>query len=74
VEEIKREIKEFFKIRETFYEFFDKNLPKDKSGFVFDFDADTKLDAKELYELFYKYDYQARKVFGTTINHFSEKK
>lgn len=71
---MKKEMREFFKIREILYEFFDQNLPKDKNSLTFDFDANPKLDAKKLYELFYNYDYQARKTFGVAINHFNSAK
>lgn len=71
---IKKEMREFSNIRDELYAFFDKTLPKDSSGILFDFSSNPTLDAKELYELFYKYDYQTRKVFGATHNLFNSKK
>lgn len=71
---MKREMKEFFKLRDELYDYLDKNLPKDKNGLTFDFSDNPKLDAKELYELFYDQDYQARKAFAVAINYFKSLK
>lgn len=71
---VKKELKIFFEIREELFGFFDKHIPKKSDNITFDFSDDVKIDAKELYELFYKYDYQARKVFGNTINYFNSNK
>ncbi len=53
--------------RSKFLEYLDENVPKDCSGLMYNFAKDTKLDAKKVYELFYKLDYQARKLRGFLV-------
>lgn len=53
-------ITSFSVARENFYNFFDKNLSKNEFG-GYNFNNET-LNAKEVYELFFKYDTQARKA------------
>ena len=48
-------------IRDEIFEYLDKHIPQDKNG-AFDFNENPKLDAKEVYERFFKLDYQARKL------------
>ena len=58
-------------IRNSFYEYLDANIPK-KDG-QFDFSGDPKLDAKDIYALFYKLDYQARKLRGHLVKAYGLK-
>ncbi len=71
-EYIRQETDKLMEIRKEFYNFLDKNIPKDKFG-IYDFSSSPKLDAKMVYELFYKLDYQARKLRGILINIFDLK-
>ncbi len=66
IEDIKQEMKKYEQTREDFYSLFDNQLPKDKNS-LFDFSNNPKLDAKEVYEHFFKLDYQARKLRGLLI-------
>jgi len=58
---IKKENSELIKIRDEIFEYLDKNIPHDKNG-GFDLSQNPTLDAKEVYERFFKLDYQARKL------------
>ncbi len=66
IDDIKKEMRKLEEIRNDFYALFDKELPKDKNG-LFDFSDNPKLDAKEVYDHFFKLDYQARKIRGLLI-------
>ncbi len=59
---VEQELKKLRAIREEFYDYLDKNIPSKKSGY--DFSSNPKLDAKEVYERFFKLDYQSRKLGG----------
>ncbi len=63
-EEIKKELDKLIDIREDFYGYFDKNLKNDTKNGGYDFSSKPTLDAKEVYEHFFKLDYQARKLRG----------
>ena len=54
-------------IREASLAYLDETIPKDKSGIAFDFSNHPTLDAKSVYEHFYKLDYQARKIRGFVV-------
>jgi len=71
-EYIKQETDKLMEIRKEFYRFLDENIPKDSEG-KYDFSSSPKLDAKRVYELFYKLDYQARKLRGILVNLFNLK-
>ncbi|MFV0481767.1 MAG: hypothetical protein ACK5LP_07255 [Campylobacteraceae bacterium] len=71
---IKDELQELFKIREEIFKIFGDHIPTNGSEFMFDFSSKPKIDAEVMYKLFYKYDYQARKVFGNTFNLMNSKK
>ncbi len=64
---IEQELQELIDIREAFLAYIDANVPKDKSGIAFDFSNSPTLDAKSVYEHFYKLDYQARKIRGFVV-------
>lgn len=66
IEDVKIQMKKLEKIRNDFYNLFDTQVPKDENG-LFDFSKETKLDAKEVYNHFFKLDYQARKIRGLLI-------
>ena len=65
-EVIKDETKKLIEIRNEFYKFLDENIPKNEYG-GYDFSKKIMLDAEKVYELFYKLDYQARKLRGFLI-------
>lgn len=66
-EQISQDLSTLIDIREAFLAYLDENIPKDKSGIAFDFSNNPTLDAKSVYEHFYKLDYQARKIRGFVI-------
>jgi len=61
---VKEEIENLTKAREEFYDFLDANIKKDSND-IYDFSDNPTLDAKSVYELFYKLNYQARKLRGS---------
>jgi hypothetical protein len=67
MKEFKKELDEFFAIRDELFEFLDGSIPKDKNGFNFDFSNNPALNAKDFYKIFYKYDYKARKTFASAM-------
>ena len=67
----KKECKAYEAIRDEFFDFFDKNIPKQSNG-LFDFE-DRSIDAKRVYELFYRLDYQARKLRGLVVEGYGLK-
>jgi len=64
-ENVKKEIENLTEAREEFYDYLDANIKKDSSGMAYDFSDNPTLDAKSVYELFYKLNYQARKLRGS---------
>ncbi len=66
VEDVRKEMKKYETYRNDFYELFDRKIPKKENG-LFDFENAPALDAKEVYDLFFKLDYQARKLRGLLI-------
>ncbi|WP_229238104.1 CmeU family protein [Campylobacter volucris] len=51
----------FFKLRKEFYAFFDEHILKMEKVDIFDFSKAKTMDAKEVYNHFYKFDYAIRK-------------
>ena len=72
-EQIDNDCKKLIEARSEFLKYLDENIPKDCSGLVYDFSKDTKLDAKKVYELFYKLDYQGRKLRGHLVKDYGLK-
>lgn len=66
IEDIRKQMKVYERARNDFYDFFDANVAKKNNG-QFDFDASNDLSAKEVYEQFFKLDYEARKVRSLLI-------
>lgn len=64
---ITKDLATLIEIREAFLAYLDEAIPKDKSGIAFDFSNHPTLDAKSVYEHFYKLDYQARKIRGFVV-------
>lgn len=64
---IEQELKKLIDVREAFLAYLDSAIPKDKQGIAYDFTAHPTLDAKSVYEHFYKLDYQARKIRGFMV-------
>jgi hypothetical protein len=71
--EIEKELEKLIEARDAFMAYFDVNVPKDKNGIAFDFSTHPTLDAKTVYEYFYKLDYQARKIRGFVIRNLVSK-
>lgn len=63
-QQVQKEVDTLIKIREEFYAFLDENVPKDEKTNGYDFSKNPTLDAKKVYEHFFKLDYQARKLRG----------
>lgn len=59
---ITQNLNELFKQRAKFYEFFDEKIAKIPNSDVFDFPKAKDLNAKEVYEHFYHFDYAMRKL------------
>jgi len=68
---LEKELDTLINIRNDFYNYLDRNIPK-KDG-VFDFSKNPKLDAKDVYRHFFKLDYQARKLRGFLVETYSLK-
>ena len=66
IDDTKKEMRAYEMTRNEFYDFLDANVAKKSNG-QFDFETSNDLNAKEVYELFFKLDYQARKVRGLLI-------
>lgn len=66
-EMIEQELNKLIEVREAFLEYLDASIPKEDNGQVFDFSQDPTLDAKSVYEHFFKLDYQARKLRGFLV-------
>lgn len=66
-EMIEKELAKLIDARESFLAYLDAAIPKDKQGIAFDFSRHPTLDAKQVYEHFYKLDYQARKIRGFLV-------
>jgi len=67
MEKAREEFKKYEKMRMQMYDFFDKVIPKNQDG-MYDFEKASKIDAKEVYEMFFALDYQARKIRGIAID------
>ena len=63
IDDTRKEMRKYEKVRTDFYEFLDANLTKNEHG-QYDFSKQEPLDAKDVYEHFFKLDYQARKIRG----------
>ncbi|NLC28757.1 MAG: hypothetical protein GX780_08310 [Campylobacteraceae bacterium] len=70
---IEAEIENLISIRTAFLNYLDESIPKESSGFLFDFSKNPTLDAKSVYEHFYKLDYQARKLSGILVKAYDIK-
>ena len=71
--DIDKELEKLIEARDAFMAYFDATVPKDKNGIAFDFSNHPTLDAKTVYEHFYKLDYQARKIRGFLVGKFGLK-
>ncbi|WP_024955273.1 hypothetical protein [Sulfurospirillum arcachonense] len=59
---VKEELSKLTDIREDFLNYFDESIPKKNNNIEFDFENNPTIDAKKVYEHFFKLDYQARKL------------
>ncbi|WP_263832064.1 hypothetical protein [Sulfurospirillum oryzae] len=71
--DIEKELEKLLDARDAFMAYIDATVPKDSKGIAFDFSENPMLDAKSVYEHFYKLDYQARKVRGFVIRNLVNK-
>lgn len=71
--EIDKELGKLLDARDAFMAYFDANVPKEKNGIAFDFSNHPTLDAQAVYEHFYKFDYQARKIRGFVVRNLGVK-
>jgi len=71
--EIDKELAKLIDARDAFMDYIDAQVPKDGKGIAFDFSSAPMLDAKTVYEHFYKLDYQARKIRGFVIRNLGVK-
>ena len=62
-----KEFKKYEEMRMQMYDFFDRFIPKKSDG-TYDFENGGQIDAKEAFDMFFKLDYQARKIRGIAIN------
>jgi len=69
-----KELKAYEERRNDFYKFLDEHIPQDTKIGIYDFSSKVMLDAKKVYELFHKLDYQARKIRGIVFNEIIEKR
>lgn len=72
-ENLQKQTDKYLEIREDFFAFLDSQIPKLKNTDIFNFSNSPKLDAKEIYEHFYKLDYQARKLRGFIVKTYDLK-
>ena len=64
---VEQELSKLIDIRTNFLNFLDENIEKKANGIEFDFEKNPQLDAKLVYEYFFKLDYQARKLRGFLV-------
>jgi hypothetical protein len=66
----KEEFKKYEKMRLKMYDYFDDIIPKNENGFYEFEKVDKRI--KEMYEMFFQLDYQARVIRGIAINCINE--
>ncbi len=66
-EAAKKEFKKYEQMRQEMYEFLEEFIPKSDSG-TLEFDKAKDINAKEVFDRWFKLDYQARKIRGIAIN------
>jgi hypothetical protein len=62
------ELDKLIEIRTEIFKYLDENIPKKSNNIEFDFENNPTLDAKAIYEHFFKLDYQARKLRGFLVH------
>lgn len=65
---VQKDLDKLIDIRAEFLEYLDAHIAKKSNGMEFDFDSNPTLDAKDIYERFFKLDYQARKLRGYLVH------
>jgi len=68
---IKNDTDKLIEARSAFYDYLDTHIPKNRAKYVLR--SHPKLDAKDIYALFYKLDYQARKLRGHLVKAYNLK-
>lgn len=70
---VEKELAKLIDIRTDFLNYLDENIPKKDNKIEFDFSDNPTIDAKTVYEHFFKLDYQARKLRGFLVKEFGLK-
>ena len=70
---VEKELAKLIDIRTDFLNYLDESIPKKENKIEFDFSDNPKIDAKTVYEHFFKLDYQARKLRGFLVTEFGLK-
>lgn len=70
---VEKELAKLIDIRTDFLNYLDENIPKKANKIEFDFSDNPTIDAKTVYEHFFKLDYQARKLRGFLVKEFGLK-
>ncbi len=70
-EKAMREFKQYEKMRQEMYDFLDRSIPKKEDG-TMDFENARPIHAKELFDRWFKLDYQARKIRGIAMKCLEE--
>jgi hypothetical protein len=71
-EYVEKENAKLIEIRKEFFNYLDNNIPKNSDG-SYNFSENPKLDAKDVYERFFKLDYQARKLRALLVQTYDLK-
>jgi hypothetical protein len=70
---IEAELEKLIEVRSAFLDYLDGAIPKESNGQVFDFSKNPVIEAKKVYEHFFKLDYQARKLRGFLVKAYDLK-
>ncbi|NPA56937.1 MAG: hypothetical protein GXO19_04270 [Epsilonproteobacteria bacterium] len=66
-EEAMAEFKKYEEMRQEMYSFLEEFIPRREDG-TLDFERAREINAKEVFDRWFKLDYQARRIRGIAIN------
>jgi len=66
-EQAMEEFRKYERMRNEMYEFLERHIPKKEDGSL-DFERAGEVSAKEVFERWFRLDYQARRIRGIAIN------
>ena len=66
-EQAMQEFKKYEQMRGEMYEFLERYIPKKEDGSL-DFERAGQVSAKEIFDRWFRLDYQARRIRGIAIN------